>query len=233
MVNFSYYDTLSNLIPGCIFLWGLSFFGPLANGNGLSIFLTGNQFVDPVLFLAIAYFIGHVLQFFSKLTIEPLLKKMYWEGHFFSEIFLLGPLGKCEPELLSRTIIFAENELKFPKEMLSLLNDNEILTNEIKKKEAMRISHSIYRIIDAKSYDSSKGQKALLQNTFYSFFRNFTICFVGILILNSIFALMGLMDLNIRNVFNFLFISLMIVIFFHQAKQRAELYVKGLFWSYI
>lgn len=100
MVDFSYYDTLSNLIPGCIFLWGLSFFGPLENGSGLLSFLTGNDIVDAVLFLMIAYVVGHVLQFFAKIIVEPLIKQIFWEGYFFSEIVLLKPMKKIEPELL-------------------------------------------------------------------------------------------------------------------------------------
>jgi hypothetical protein len=231
MVDFSYYDTLSNLIPGCIFLWGLSFFGPLANGTGLLIFLTGNEIVDTVLFLIVAYFVGHVLQFFSKLIIEPLIKKTFWEGHFFSEIFLLGPMKKIEPELLVNVINYAEKNLNLPRDKLTLLNDNEILTNEIKKKEAMRLSNLIYRIIDAKLSDTTKGQKAQLQNTFYSFFRNFSMCFLALLLCDIGFVVMRIMIINFRNIFSLLVIVLMSIIFLYQAKQRAELYVKGLFWA--
>src|SRR5208283_2603823 len=195
MVDFSYYDTLSDLIPGCIFLWGLSFFGPAANGNGLLIFLTGNDIVDGVLLLIIAYFVGHVLQFLSKMIIEPILKAYFWEGHFFSEIFLLQSKKKIEPELLDRVVAYAEKELKLPHDRLALLSDGEILTNEIKAKEARKISNLIYRMIDARTSDTI-GQKAQLQNTFYSFFRNFSMCFAAIFIFDLGFVLIGLMPLN-------------------------------------
>jgi hypothetical protein len=231
MVDFSYYDTLSNLIPGCIFLWGLSFFGPLANSSGLLVFLSGNEIVDTALFLIIAYFVGHVLQFFSKLIIEPIIKKVFWEGHFFSEIFLIGPKKKIEPELLANVINYAEKNLNLPQDKLSILKDDKILTNEKKMNEAMRISNLIYRRIDARSIDTTKGQKAQLQNTFYSFFRNFSMCFLALFLIDIGFVIFGKMPLNLRNMFSFLVIVIMSIIFLFQAKQRAELYIKGLIWA--
>lgn len=232
MVDFSYYDTLSNLIPGCIFLWGLSFFGPAGNGNGLLIFLTGNDIVDGVLLLILAYFVGHVLQFFSKMIIEPILKYFFWEGHFYSEIILLGPKKKIEPELLDGVVAYAETDLKLPHEKLDLLKDKEILTNESKAKEARKISNLIYRKIDARTTDT-KAQKAQLQNTFYSFFRNFSMCFMALFLFDLGFIILGLMPLNPRNLFSIFLVIAMTAIFIFQAKQRAELYVKGLFWSFV
>lgn len=232
MVDFSYYDTLSNLIPGCIFLWGLSFFGPAANGNGLLIFLTGNDIVDGVLLLILAYFIGHVLQFFSKLIIEPILKYYFWEGHFYSEIVLIGPKKKIETELFDRVMKYAETKLQLPHEKLELLKDTDIIANEQKAKEARKVSNLIYRLIDARTSDT-QGAKAQLQNTFYSFFRNFSMGFTAIFLFDLGLIILGLMPLNQRNLISVFFVISIAVIFLFQAKQRAELYVKGLFWSFV
>lgn len=231
MVDFSYYDTLSNLIPGCIFLWGLSYFGPAGNGNGLLVFLTGNDIVDGVLLLILAYFVGHILQFLSKLIIEPTIKSIFWEGHFYSEIILLRPKNKIDPELLDRVIAYAENELHLPRDKLELLNDEGILTNEGKAKEARKISNLIYRKIDAKTSDTV-GTKAQLHNTFYSLFRNFSMCFICILSFNLGVILSGLISLDTHSIVNLFLLSFFSVIFLFQARQRAELYVKGLFWSF-
>jgi hypothetical protein len=231
MVDFSYYDTLSNLIPGCILLWGLSYFGPAGNGNGLLVFLTGNDIVDGVLLLILAYFVGHILQFLSKLIIEPTIKSIFWEGHFYSEIILLGPKNKIDPELFDRVITYAENELHLPRDKLELLNDEGILTNEVKAKEARKISNLIYRKIDAKTSDTV-GTKAQLQNTFYSLFRNFSMCFICILSFNLGAILSGLISLDTHSIVNLILLSFFSVIFLFQARQRAELYVKGLFWSF-
>lgn len=227
MENFTYYDTLSNVIPGTIFLWGIFFFGPTADPTGLSVIFTGNPIVDPILFLIIAYFVGHILQFFSKFIIEPLIKKIFWKGHFFSEIFLIHSYNLAGNSLFDKIISYAEIELKIPSEELSVLkNPNE---NE----RAYSLSNLIYRQTDAKSYDSSKGQKAHLQNIFYSFFRNITMCFVLITLFDAIFMIVGIMSINPRNLFSFIISGFMTLIFLYQTKTRGELYVKGLFWSFV
>jgi hypothetical protein len=100
-------------------------------------------------------------------------------------------------------------------------------------KEAMRLSNLIYRLVDAKSSETTKGQKAQLQNTFYSFFRNFSMCFLALFLFDMAYVTMGIMDINLRNFFSLSVIALMSIIFLFQAKQRAELYVKGLFWSFV
>lgn len=231
MVNFSYYDTISNLIPGCIFLWGISFFGPLNTESGILSILTGNDIVDVVLFLVVAFFVGHIIQFFSKKIVEPMIKKIFWDGHFYSELVLLKPMKKIEPELYENVINYAKQDLKISLEKLDLLKDNEVISDEDKRKNAMKISNLIYRMIDAKIVETRKETKAQLQNTYYSLFRNFSMCFLALLSLNIVFFIMGLIPLNPSSIFNIFFMLILIVIFAIQAKERAELYINGLFWS--
>jgi hypothetical protein len=230
MDNFSYYDTLSDLIPGIIFLWALSVLGPFST-NGLSLILTGNAIVDPILLLAIAYLTGHLLQFLSKYSIEPIIKRLFWNGYFFSEIFLIAVYKKCNETELNRYLTFAENELKIEREEISLLRDPSILSHEEKRKIASGISNTIYRIIDARSSDTSKGQKAQLQNIFYSFFRNFTMVFMIFGLLDLLSLLLHPMDITLKMVGITLLNFILTSIFLYQAKQRGESYIKGLFWS--
>lgn len=230
MDKFSYYDTLSNLIPGIIFLWALSVLGPFST-NGLSLILTGNTIVDPILLLAVAYLVGHLLQFLSKYSIEIIIKRLFWNGYFFSEIFLVAGYRKCNETELNRYLAYSENELKIEKESINLLRDPATISDEAKRKVATGISQTIYRTIDARSSDTSKGQKAQLQNIFHSFFRNFAMVFLilGVLDLLSLvihpaemtLKLLGTATLNI----------LLMGIFLYQAKQRGEYYIRGLFWS--
>jgi hypothetical protein len=227
MENFTYYDTLSNIIPGTIFLWGIFFFGPSGDPTGLSVIFTGNQIVDPILFLIIAYFVGHILQFLSKFIIEPIVKKIFWKGHFFSEIFLVQCYNYAGDSLFGKILLYAENDLKINSEELSVLKDSN------QKDAAYKLSNFIYRQTDAKSYDSSKGQKAHLQNVFYSFFRNITMCFFLIFVLDVIFLIVGSMSLNTRNIFSLLVSGSITLIFLNQTKTRGELYIKGLFWSFV
>lgn len=230
MDKFSYYDTLSNLIPGLVFLWALSILGPFST-NGLSMILTGNAIVDPILLLAIAYLTGHLLQFLSKYSIEIIIKRLFWNGYLFSEIFLIAAYKKCSEIELNRFLTFAENDLKIEREKINLLRDTAIISDAEKRKAATGLSHTIYRIIDARSSDTSKGQKAQLQNIFHSFFRNLAMVFLILGILDVISLLIRQSDMTLKmggiTVLNFLLVG----IFLFQAKQRGEYYIRGLFWS--
>lgn len=230
MDKFSYYDTLSNLIPGLVFLWALSVFGPFST-NGLSLILTGNAIVDPILLLAIAYLTGHLLQFLSKYSIEILIKKMFWDGYYFSEIFLIAAYKKCSEIEFNRYLSFAENDMKISKETLEILHDSQVIHDKKKMKTATTLSHTIYRIIDAKASDTAKGQKAQLQNIFHSFFRNLAMLFLILGVLDIFAIILHAIDVTpklfVITALNFILMG----IFLYQAKQRGEYYLKGLFWS--
>lgn len=230
MDKFSYYDTLSNLIPGLVFLWALSVLGPFST-NGLTLILTGNAIVDSLLLLAIAYVTGHLLQFLSKYSIEILIKKMFWNGYYFSEIFLIAVYKKCSEIEFYRYLSFAENDLKIPKEKLEILGDPQVIHDEKKMKTATTLSHAIYRIIDAKSSDTEKGQKAQIQNIFYSFFRNLAILFLILGILDILAFSFQVTDVNMKMVAITVLNFVLTGIFLYQAKQRGEYYIKGLFLS--
>lgn len=227
MAEFSYFDYLVNFVPGGIFLMGLSF----ALGIEIMELLTSNQILGAILFLIVAYFTGHILQFFAEKIIQKLIKVIFWKNRFFSEIVLLKPLKKINNELFENVLVYAQRELKIPDNKLSLLKDENILQNDQKKKEAMEISQLIYRKIDAISSDTEKGKKAQIQNIFYSFFRNFSMCFLALCFFDVGFAVMGLIPFSQGNILFISFSAAVCVIFIFQARDRGELYVKGLFWS--
>ncbi len=232
MDKFSYYDTLSNLIPGLVFLWGLSILGPFPV-NGLTLILTGNPIVDPILLLAIAYITGHILQFLSKYFIEILIKWLFWSGYFFSEIFLITEFKKCSEIEMNRYLSFIENGLNIEKEKMNVLSDSGTPSDKKKMKTAIELSQMVYRIIDAKSLDASKGQKAQLQNIFYSFFRNLAMLFLALGILDIIAIIFQFIDINLKIMGITLFNFILMGIFLYQAKQRGEYYIRSLFWSNI
>jgi hypothetical protein len=230
MDKFSYYDTLSNLIPGLVFLWALSILGPLST-SGLSLVLTGNVIVDPILLLAIAYLIGHLLQFLSKFSIELLLKKIFWDGYYYSEIFLVAAKVKCSEIEFNRYLLFAENEMKIPNDKLEILRDPQVLYDKKKMNAATNLSHTIYRLLDAKASDTAKGQKAQLQNIFHSFFRNLSMLFLILGILDVLDLLLDISDATLKMMALIVLNFILMGIFLYQAKQRGEYYIKGLFWS--
>jgi len=230
MDKFSYYDTLSNLVPGLIFLWALSILGPFSTST-VSLILTGNVIVDPILLLAIAYLVGHLLQFMSKYSIEPLIKYLFWNGYYFSEIFLIEPFEKCSKIEMNRYLSYAEHDLGIPTDKIDLLRDPIVMRDNDKIKVATSVSQLVYRIIDAKSSDTAKGQKAQLQNIFHSFFRNTSMLFLILCIFDIFTIILHVADADLKNIVIMILNFGLAGIFLYQAKQRGEYYVKGLFWS--
>lgn len=235
MINrFTYYDVISDLLPGLVLVWALPILGPF-DKSSIPILLTGNTIVDPILLAAICYVIGQFLQFFSKYSIEPLLKNVYWEGKFFSDIFLIPSFKRCSHMERSRFILCAENKLGFSKEDLSILIEENICSNNNKLQKANELSRAIYRAIDAKTIDSSNAQKAHLQNTFYSLFCNLSGLFLILLALDLIEMIkltVGSITMSNINIYIILINMLLMAVFFVQARERGELYIHGLFWSF-
>lgn len=151
----------------------------------------------------------------------------------FSEVFLISGYKYCKKIELTRYLDFSEKDLKISKANLQLLSDPEAINDQEKLKQAIETSQAIYRIIDAKASDTVKGQKAQLQNFYYSFFRNMS-CIFLILGLLDLFALfLGCYESSLKNIFIILINFILTCIFMVQAKQRGEYYVRGLFWSYV
>jgi uncharacterized membrane protein YraQ (UPF0718 family) len=227
----TYYDTLSDLLPGVIFLWALPTIGPVRSGITKGSVLTGNTVIDLIVFVVLSYILGHVLQFLSKYSMEPLLKKIFWKGQFFSDIFLIGAYRLCAKEELLRYVNFAESELGFQKEDLSVLLDPEVITDESKEKKAMQVCGEIYHLLDAKIQDTSAGQKAHLQSAFYSLFRNLSLSLLVLAVADLVAIPLKYMELTGSTVLLILFNLALAAVFFVLARERGERYVKGLFWS--
>ncbi len=231
MDKLTYYDTLANLLPGVVFLWAISVLGPVA-GDKVPLLLTSNTIIDSILFVALGYVAGHLIQFLSRYSVEPFIKWAFWKGYFFSDIYLVGAFKKCSEVELRRYTAFAEAKLGFSTSDLSVLQDPDALSDDSKRRKSLEVSRAIYRAVDAKTQDTSLALKAHSQNTFYSLFRN----------LSAVFLLLGVANLSVL-LFKVVSPSYMIFVatifdmlaalaFMIRARQRGELYVKGLFWSY-
>ncbi len=193
--------------------------------------LTESQIIDAVLFISISFIIGHIIKFFSKFTIEPLLKKVFWRCKFFSEIYLIKTLDLCPEVELTHILSFVEKKLKFSKEDLSVLLDKNAFSDEIKRKKAIQLSQIIYRKLDAESKDISTATKAHTQNVFYGLFRNLSTLFLMLGVLNLIVVCLKFVQPTISLKINTIISGFVALIFFIRAKQRGESYVKGIFWS--
>ncbi len=228
----TFYDALSNLLPGIVFLWALPAMGPVRSGVGIGSRLTGgNILIDLIVFLVLSYVLGLVLQFLSDYSTEPLLKKIFWKGHLFSEIFLIAAYRLCTKEELSRHIHAAESILGFQKEDLSVLNDPEVITDEVKEKKAMQVCSAIYHAIDAKTRDSSVGKRAHLQITFYSLLTNLSLSFLVLAVADLVAIPLKYMELTGSTVVLILLSLGLAAVFLVSARVRAENTISGLFWS--
>jgi hypothetical protein len=229
MDKLTYYDTLSNLVPGLVLVWCFAVLGPGSQG-AIPGFLTGNDIVDAVLLIAVSFVLGHTLQFLSKCSIEPLLKHLFWGGQFFSDIFLIAASKRCPEVELARYISFAQDTLGFSEEQLEILVDGEALSDRTKRRKATSLSHAIYRTIDAETQDASLAMKAHVQNSFYSFFRNLSVLFLMLGAVNIVTFMLGAAPLR-KTLLLMLLNFALFDIFLLRARSRGELYVKGLFWS--
>lgn len=227
----TFYDVFSNLLPGITFLWALPAIGPVRSGIGVGSKFTGNILIDLIVFLILSYVLGYVLQFLSEYSTEPLLRKIFWKGQFFSDIFLIGAYRLCTKEELSQYINFAESNLGFQKEDLLVLHDPEVITDEVKEKKAMQVCAAVYHSLDAKTQDSSVGKRAHIQSTFYSLFANLSSSFLVVTVADLVAILLKYMELTGSTVLLILFNLGLSAVFFVLAKERAEHTIKGLFWS--
>jgi uncharacterized membrane protein YraQ (UPF0718 family) len=227
----TYCDVLSNLLPGITFLWALPTIGPVRSGITIGSALTGNTIIDLIVFIVLSYVLGQALQFLSKYSTEPLMKKLFWKGQFFSDIFLIGAYRLCSKEELQRYVNFAESELGFQKEDLSVLLDPEVITDESKEKKAMQVCSAIYHSLGAKTQETSLGQKAQLQSTFYSLFRNLSLSLLVLAVADLVAIPLKYMELIGSTLLLILFNFALAAVFFVLAKERGERYIKGLFLS--
>jgi len=228
MHAFSYYDTVANLVPGLVFLWAAQAIGPL-DAAGPDLIVMGNAIVDPLLVLAVAYVLGHVLQFLSKWTIEPLLKRVYWGGRWFSDVFLISAEDRCSPVELERNLAAAVKTLGFKEADLAVLRDLDVAQDAAKMEEARSLSHAIYRAADASTIDSGTAKRGHEQNSFYSLFRGLSLLFAMVAVMDLVPVLLG----PERARFGLLLVvSLgLAIVFFIRARERGELYVRGIFWG--
>jgi hypothetical protein len=227
----SYYDTLSDLVPGIAFFWALPVIGPFERAV-IPLMLTGNTIADSIILLALSYVAGHVLQFLSKYSIEPIIQRWYWKGCFFSQIYLIKAFKKCFDPERQKFIDGAEQKLNFKKEDLALLSDEDVTSKPDELKKALWVSQAVYRAVDAKTLDSGSAQKAHLQNTFYSFFRNLAVTSLIITLTDFAGLVFGFAPHRGKAAFFGLLCLGLTFVFIRRAKERGEFYIRGLFWSY-
>lgn len=223
--KFTYYDFVANIIPGFFLVWAL---------NSISKDLIfGNVVTESLMFIILAYVLGLIIQYFSKYSIEYLVKRISWKGTFFSNIYLIKEANKCSDQTRKRYLNIIKKKYSFSDKELKILDTKNIFDkkNKTKLKKAQEISYSIFRSIDYHTYDKGIAKKAHVQNNHYSLFRglSFSFLFIGLL-----FSFLISQSIHFQTFQYIMYTSLSFlfcIIFLIRTKERGESYVKGLFES--
>lgn len=226
--KFSQYDFVANIIPG---VFSLFIFSKFFQESSILVF--DNILADSFVFVVVAYVVGLAIQFISRPLVEVPLKFIFWKGFFYSEICLVKSSNALSEFTRDRIIKFADKKLKVNRNKLAVLErENEVSWKNRKDplfSKACETSHGIYRIIDSMSNDSDSAKKAHMHNNYYSLLRGLTMVFVGLLVL-LIFR--GYIENKIAQFVVWILLDLFLVLLFlFGTKERAERYIKGLFYS--
>ena len=178
--KFSYFDFIAYVIPGFIFTWAIQEAFRLSR---YSTYLgTGNWVSESLGFLIIAFVVGHIIQYRSRIRFEVPLRWRLWSPRVFrdglmAENYLLKErvVYRQVPLAESRRASFVDLAKKHfdttDVEAAALENwkqDQKTLEN------AQKVSHSIYRSALTFVNDKGIGRKAEVANVYYNFFRGLT-----------------------------------------------------------
>ncbi len=225
--KFSYYDFISNIVPGFYLAWALN------NAFNIQNFLFGNVVTESLTLIILVYILGQIIQFISKFTIEPLIKIIYWKGTFFSNIFMIKEANLCPEIIKKRYLNIISKKFNYKKEDLKILESSKIFEKENKenRKKAEHLSYQIYRNIDHDTKDNNTAQKAHLQNNYYGLFRNLSVSSLILAIIYFAGFIFSFISSTTVNILLGIFFLLALILFFIRTKQRGELYIKGLYES--
>ncbi len=221
MATFSYFDSIANIVPGAIVLAAVS----LLVGSNKFILITGNAAIDTILFIIISFALGALLHQLSSHTVQPLLKRLFWHGKFYSEVYLVKRYGLCKDPLRTQIINVAETVFQFDRTSLSCLDTEHTSRESI---DPHLVSHQIYRRFDYFTMDNNLARKGHTANALYSLFRTMTLT---MLILAVLFAVSYRWDtFAISPTFKIVaaiscFIG--VIVFLLRTRNEGERYVQG------
>ena len=221
MDKFSYFDFIAYIVPGSLLQGILA----IILDNRSFIIITNNAAIDTLIFIVSSFILGVTISQLGRLTIQPVIKYIFWEGRFYSEIYLLKPLSLCPEPTYSLITKFANSRFGFTEDSLALLDPKHANSNLDK---SYSVSHQIFRAFDYYTVDNNVAKKAHVANTLYNLYRSLTaaLLFSGIIILLSYW----LSPVNSRSDILFGILSVSIsVLFLLKTRDEGQLYVQGVF----
>lgn len=224
--KFSYYDFIANIVPAIFLWWGLTL---LPFFDTAKILKNQGEIEKTAVFIVLVYVFGLAVQYLAKNIIEWMVKRLFWYGKFYSEIFWIKAYGKTKGNSRVSLLASVSKSLGYSSQELAVLDTEGKNTKEMR--EAIKLSQDIY--FKADTYTKAKGltEKAHTQNSLYSLFRGLS--FVCIFLAIT-FGITLLLRPDFREIHNWIFLSLFLLLatfFMVRTKERGERYIKGLFYS--
>ncbi len=165
--KFSYFDFIAYIVPSAFLLGILS----LVFGSGAFLALSGNPAIDTLLFLVISFVLGGLLHQSSRYLVEPLVKRIFWKGRLYSEIYLIKKYGLCKNPSRLQILTNAEDIFHFDKNSLDSLESD---SPKAGSPDPHLVSHQICRRFDYFTMDHDLAKKGHTANALYSLYRTMT-----------------------------------------------------------
>ena len=223
MINrFTYFDFIVNIVPGALSLGVIS----LLVGSSNFILITSNPAIDTLLFLVTSFTVGAFLHQLSNHTVEPLVKRLFWHGKFYSEVFLVKKYGMCKEPMRTQIIDTAVSIFHFDRASLSSLDVAPTSEAEL---DPHVVSHQIYRRFDYYTEDNNLARKGHGANTLYSLYRTMTLTMP---ILTVLFSVSYRWEASVISSYPKVILAVLCllssVLFLIKTRREGERYVQGI-----
>lgn len=225
MNRFTYFDFIAHIVPGALLFLAIS---TLIEYKNLPL-TTGNPAIDTLLFLIFSFAVGALFHQLSKHSIEPLVKRLFWHGKFYSEIYLVKRYGLCQDPVRAQILSTAVSFFQFNKRSISCLNAD---AGDKCFADPNKVSHQVFRRFDTYTMDHGLAKKGHLANALYSLYRNMTLTAFVVGVLFGTNYKLGTFPVQ-PNLNLALTISSFIAsfIFLIRTRNEGERYVQGVFSS--
>ena len=225
MNRFTYFDFIAYIVPGALLLGTIAVILDVDNFP----LITKNPAIDTLLFLIISFTVGALFHQLSRYSVEPLVKRLFWHGKFYSDIYLVERYGLCQDPIRTQILNTAKSLCHFDSASLSSL-DND--TNKKASPSPFVVSHQVFRCLDSYTMDHGLAKKSHLANAFYSLYRSMTLV---TLILGILFAVSYRWDAStIGPTSKVVFAASSFVaslVFLFRTRNEGQRYVEGVFSS--
>lgn len=225
MNRFTYFDFIAYIVPGALLLSTIALVLDLDDFP----LITKNPAIDTLLFLIISFTVGALFHQLSRYSVEPLVKRLFWYGKFYSAIYLVKRYDLCQDPIRAQILNTAKSLFQFDSGSLSSL-DSDTKTKASQNPHV--VSHQVFRRFDSYTMDNGLAKKGHLANAFYSLYRSMTL---ATLILGVLFAVSYRWDVSMIGSTSKVILAIVSfvasVVFLLRTRNEGQRYVEGVLSS--